>query len=91
MELSLCHKLKFCNPYIFVTSKWKPMIFQTYYLIQQNLKYLGTMTFGCKDIGIRNLILWQRLNSIMKKNTVSGNKNLKIKQIHLKFYPRNIL
>ena len=29
-ELSLCHKLKFSNPYIFLTGWRRPLIFQTY-------------------------------------------------------------
>ena len=54
-ELSLCHKLWFYNPYIFATGWRKPFIFQTYMIwanISHSLKYLSSMSLGCKDIGI---------------------------------------
>ena len=54
-ELSLCHKLNFCNPYIFATWWWKPLIFQTYIIWSnsiRSLKYLRSPTLGCNDIEI---------------------------------------
>ena len=50
------HKLEFYNPYIFATGWRKPLIFQTYMIWSnrnQSLKYLRSMSLGCKDIGIR--------------------------------------
>ena len=55
-ELSLCHKLKFSNPYIFTTGWRRPLIFQTYIIWSNrihSLKYLRSTTLGCKDIRIR--------------------------------------
>ena len=49
-EFSLCHKLKFSNPYIFAKYWPKPLVFQT--LIINSLKYLTFTTLGQKDIGI---------------------------------------
>ena len=57
-ELSLCHKLKFSNPYIFETWWCKPLVFQTKIIWASRLhsfKYLRSTTFGCKDIMIRRL------------------------------------
>ena len=55
-ELSLCHKLKFSNPYIFTTGWRRPLIFQTYNIWCNrihSLKYLRFTTVGYKDIRIR--------------------------------------
>ena len=52
-ELSLCHKLKFSNPYIFTTGRRRPLIFQTYSNRIHSLKYLRSTTMGCTDIRIR--------------------------------------
>ena len=55
-ELSLCHKLKFSNPYIFAILKCISLIFQTQIIssnIIHSLKYLRSTTISCKDIGIR--------------------------------------
>ena len=54
-ELSFCHKLEFSNPYIFATGWRKPLILQTYMIWSNrnhSLKYLRSMSLGCKDIGI---------------------------------------
>ena len=63
-ELSLCHKLKFSNPYIFAILKCISLIFQTQIIssnIIHSLKYLRSVSLGCKDI--ENQSLWQKLNS----------------------------
>ena len=55
-ELSFCHKLEFSNLYIFATGWRKPLIFQTYMIWSNrnhSLKYVRSMSLGCKDIGIR--------------------------------------
>ena len=55
-ELSLCHKLRFCNPYIFATQCRRPLIFQTMHSVRSNslsLKYQGFSPSGCQYIGIR--------------------------------------
>ena len=55
-ELSLCHKLKFSNPYIHGTWCCRLLIFQTKIIWCNriySLKYLRSMTLGCRDIGIR--------------------------------------
>jgi len=54
--LSLCHKLKFSNPYVYGTWWCRLLIFQTKIIwcnIIQSLKYLRSSTLGCRDIGIR--------------------------------------
>ena len=54
-ELSLCYKLKLSNPYILVISWCKPLIFQTQIILSKkiySLKFLRSMTLGCKYIGI---------------------------------------
>ena len=56
-ELSLGHKLKYSNPYIFKTRCYKPLIFQTQVIWLNrfhSLKYLRSTTFGSKDKVIRN-------------------------------------
>ena len=58
--------LKFFNPYIFATGWCKPLIFQTLmFLSNRNLplKYLRSISLGCKDIGIRKQSSCQSLNS----------------------------
>ena len=73
--MSLCHKLKLSNPYIFATRWCKPLIFQIM-IIGSNkihsLKYLRFTTLRCKDIGIRKsefvaktqfLCLWKATRS----------------------------
>ena len=55
-ELSLCHKLKYWNPYIFRIQCCKPLIVQTqiiWFNRIHSLKYLRSTTFGSKDIAIR--------------------------------------
>ena len=55
MELSLCHKLRFSNPYIFTTQCRRPYIFQTMSSVRSNntsLKYQSFTLSDCKDIGI---------------------------------------
>ena len=55
-ELSFSHNLEFSNPYIFSTGWRKPLIFQTYMIWSnrnRSLKYLRSMSLGCKDIEIR--------------------------------------
>ena len=44
---------------------YNPLIFQTYTILAvrvHNMKYLRSITLGCKDKGIENQSLWQ--NSI---------------------------
>jgi len=55
-ELSLCHKLKFSNPYIYGTWCCRLLIFQTKIILCNrihSLKYLRSTTLGCRDIRIR--------------------------------------
>ena len=55
-ELSLCHKLKFSNPYIYGTWCCRLLIFQTKIIWCNrihSLKFLRSTTLGCRDIGIR--------------------------------------
>ena len=55
-ELSFYHKLKFSNLFIFVTWWREPYIFQTEIIRSDrihSLKYLRSMSMGCKDIRIR--------------------------------------
>ena len=55
-ELSLCHNLKFSNPYIYRIWCFRLLIFQTKIIWCNKihrLKYLKSTTFGCRDIGIR--------------------------------------
>ena len=55
-ELSLCHKLKFSNSFIFAISLYKPVIVWTLIIWAygiHSLKYLSITTLGCKDIVIR--------------------------------------
>ena len=57
-ELSLCHKLKFSNPYIFSTWQYKPLIFQTQIIWSNriySLKYLISTTLAGKDIVVNKL------------------------------------
>ena len=54
-ELSLCHKLKYWNLYIFRTRCCKPLIFLTQITSAtriHSLKYPRSTIFGCKDIVI---------------------------------------
>ena len=54
-ELSLCHKLKCCNPYILAICWCKLIKFQTLIIwsnIIYSLKCLRSTTLGCKDIRI---------------------------------------
>ena len=44
--IGLCHKLRFCTPYIFETQYRKPQIYEF------SLKYQLFTSSGCKDIGI---------------------------------------
>jgi len=58
MELSLCHKLWFSNPYILATQCRRPKLFQTMNTSRSNnlnLKYKRFTKSGCKDIGIKKL------------------------------------
>ena len=58
--MSLCHKLKFSNPYIFANWWCKPLIFQTRVICpnrNHNLKYLRSTTLYCKEVG--SLAGWQ--------------------------------
>ena len=83
-ELSFRHKLKYSNSYIFATWWCKPLIFQTYNIssnIIYSLKYQRFMTSGCKDIRIKNLSLWQKLNSF------GGKLNKKAVYLHPAFLP----
>ena len=44
-DLSLSHKLKFANPYIFATWSWKPLIFRYFFSDRiHSLKYQRSMT-----------------------------------------------
>ena len=55
-SLSLCHKLKFSNPYIFETQCRRPSIFQTMNSGRSNdlsLKHQRFAPSSCKDIRIR--------------------------------------
>ena len=59
-ELSLRHKLRFYNPYIFVAQCRRPLIFQTINSGRSNnqsLKYQRFTPTSCKDIGIRKFEL----------------------------------
>ena len=54
-ELSLWNKIKYLNLNIFRTRCCKPLIFQTQIILSiriHSLKYLGSATFGSKDIVI---------------------------------------
>ena len=54
-EMSLCHKLRCFNPYIFATQCRRPLTFQTMNSVRLNnlsLKYQRCTPSGCKDIGI---------------------------------------
>ena len=56
----MCHKLKFCNPFIVGTKCLRPEIFKTMNSVRLNnlsLKYQWFILLGCKDIGIRKLEL----------------------------------
>ena len=56
--MSLCHKLRFSNTYIFVTQCRRPQIFQTMNSVRSNslsMKYQGCPPAGCQHIGIRKL------------------------------------
>ena len=50
-KLSLCHELKFSNPYIFETQCRRPVIFQTMNFIRSKFGVRGKPS-GFKDIGI---------------------------------------
>ena len=55
-ELSLCHKLKFSNPYIYGTWCCRLLILQTKIIWSNrihSLKYLWSTTLESKDIGFR--------------------------------------
>ena len=55
-KLSIWHKLKFSNPYIYATWWCKTFYFKFRFLIYNrilSLKYLSSTTLGCKDKGIR--------------------------------------
>ena len=55
-ELSLCHKLKFSNPYIYWTWCCRLLIFQTKIIWGNRIhsfKYLRSTTLCCREIGIR--------------------------------------
>ena len=55
-ELSLCHKIRIYNLYIFGTQCRKSLIFQTYIIWSNkihSLKYLRSMTLESKEIGFR--------------------------------------
>ena len=55
-ELSFCRKPKFAYSYIFATWCCKPLIFQIWIIWScriHSLKYLRSLTFRCKDTGIR--------------------------------------
>ena len=69
-KLSLCHKLKFFNPYICAILWCKPFIFQTkiiwcadYSRLWPNTQFERPTTFFGKDIRFTNQSLWQKLNS----------------------------
>ena len=53
MELSLCHKLRFSNPYIFATQWRWPAIFQIMNTVRSNLKNQRFTSSGCNDISIK--------------------------------------
>ena len=83
--MSLWHKLKFSNPYIFATWCCKPVIFQTqitWYIRIHSLKYLRFT----KIYELKNHSLWQRLNSLyltLPYNNLGNNKGSK------KWIPKN--
>ena len=55
-DLNLCYKFNFCNPYIFATWLYKPLIFQTHIIWSNSihsLKFQRSTTLGCSDIEIR--------------------------------------
>jgi len=55
-DVSLCHKLKFLNSFIFTTWRGKPWISQTWIIWcsgSHNLNYLRSTTSSCKDIEIK--------------------------------------
>ena len=69
-KLSLCHKLKFSNLYIFATMN-KPLIFQTwiFYLAEIIVWIInGLRHWFAKKYGLENQILLQRLKSFRCKN-----------------------
>ena len=73
-ELSLCHKLKFSNLYIFTTGWCRPLIFQTNIIWSNrilSLKYLRHWV--AQILGLENLCLWQRLNSFVFVSSVTIN------------------
>ena len=65
-NLNFCHKLRFLNPYI-MANQWRRLKqFQTIkYVCFNNLSldYQRFTPTGCKDIVVKNLSLWQKLNS----------------------------
>ena len=54
-ELSLCHKLKYSNSYIFNIWYYKPLRFQTNVIWSNKFIVWRSTTFGSKDIVIRKL------------------------------------
>ena len=54
---------------IFITKGHRPKLSQTMNSVRSNnrcLKYQRFTSSGSKDIGVRKLSLWQRLNSVVK-------------------------
>jgi len=73
--LSLCHKLKCYNSYIFATCWCKLLKFQTLIIwsnIIYSLEYLRSITLGCKIYELKNLILWHGLNSFNLKSELDN-------------------
>ena len=80
MELSLCHKLWFSNPYIFTTPCRRPYIFQTMSSVRSNntsLKYQSFTLSDCKDIGIIKFeFVIIPCNNILLKTPGAGHLNI---------------
>ena len=68
MELSLCHKLNLNLIPIFLQHGGVNLsYFKLSYLIEHNLKYLRSTILGCKDMGIRKLILMAKTQFLKRK------------------------
>ena len=73
-ELSLCHKLKFSNPYIFGTWCCRLLIFQTkmiWCIRIHSLKFLRCTNWVAEIYELENQSLCQRLNSFIYKHKLA--------------------
>ena len=104
-ELSLCHKLRFDNTYIFATQCRRLKIFKTMNSVSSNnlsLKYQKLTQSGCKDIRIlifgfvaKTQILWQnvcqsRYTICLSVNSYVGSKVQSL-TFHFHFLPNHMI